>query len=256
MIWMHFQINSAATKIPQPLDVLMPVYDPEGKRGTSDPGPYPALYLIHGSRMNSTSWLRQSMCETLTDGKPMAIIMPSICNSFGANMKWGSDYEDFLADELPTLCERMLAVKPGRENRYVAGLSMGGHVALNLGLNHPERFAACASFSGAVNGKVLYTRGYIADPEDLFGTPEEFEQSHYNLFEAAKKLAASDSPKPRILLTCGESDGWCVHNRALSAVMTKAGLDHTLRTWPGAHDWKFWNESYEMLLSWLDGQEV
>lgn len=256
MIWMHFQINSASTKIPQPLDVLMPEYDPTGARGVTDPGPYPALYLIHGSKMNSTSWLRGSMCEALTEHTPMAVVMPSIGNSFGANMKWGSDYEDFLCRELPQWCEQMLAVKGGRENRFVAGLSMGGYVAMNLGINHPDVFSACASFSGAVNAKVLYTRGYIADPENIFGTAEEFAQSRYELYGAAQRLGQSDGPKPRILLTCGEQDGWCLHNRVFSGVMAQAGLPNTLRTWPGKHDWTFWNESYALLLRWLSGQEV
>ena len=38
-----------------------------------------------------------------------------------------------------------------REDTFVAGLSMGGYGALKWALRYPERFAAAASLSGAVD---------------------------------------------------------------------------------------------------------
>ena len=46
-----------------------------------------------------------------------------------------------------------LSQAPGTE--LVAGLSMGGYGAMKLALTYPERFAAAASFSGAVDAEAL-----------------------------------------------------------------------------------------------------
>ena len=44
------------------------------------------------------------------------------------------------------------------EDTYVAGLSMGGYGAMKLALTHPERYAAAASLSGALDLDELSSR--------------------------------------------------------------------------------------------------
>ena len=57
------------------------------------------------------------------------------------------------------------------EDTFVAGLSMGGYGALKLALTHPERFAAAASLSGALDLDELIaaTRPRASSFERVFG---------------------------------------------------------------------------------------
>lgn len=64
----------------------------------------------------------------------------------------GGNYWQYISRELPDRVQKLFPCLSGcREDRYVAGLSMGGYGALKLALNHPEQYAKAASFSGAVH---------------------------------------------------------------------------------------------------------
>jgi enterochelin esterase family protein len=54
-----------------------------------------------------------------------------------------------LLDDVIPFVEANYRVKANRENRAIAGLSMGGEQAVFTGLNHLDRFAWIGSFSGA-----------------------------------------------------------------------------------------------------------
>jgi enterochelin esterase family protein len=59
-------------------------------------------------------------------------------------------------------------VSPNREDRAIAGLSMGGAEALYTGLNNLDKFAWFGSFSGAF---VMWPRGPAAAPAAAAPTP-------------------------------------------------------------------------------------
>ena len=56
-------------------------------------------------------------------------------------------FEHDLLDDIIPYIEAHYAVKTGRENRALAGLSMGGGQSLNFGLKHVDTFAAVGGFS-------------------------------------------------------------------------------------------------------------
>ncbi len=76
-----------------------------------------------------------------------------------------------------------LRVTDRPEETFVAGLSMGGYGALKLALTHPERYAAAASLSGALDLRTLLLHarrpalldrvfgGTVTDEDDLFTLP-------------------------------------------------------------------------------------
>lgn len=238
--------------IPVPLDVLLPHYDPTGKRGTTDPGPYPTLYLLHGSQQNSTSWLRNTGLERYIGNRPLAVVMPTGGNTFFANMVHMTRCFDFITEELPELCQRWFNLIDAPEKRAVAGLSMGGFAAMNAVLNRPDVFGWGASFSGLLDGEVLYTRGYCTDPRGIFGTREEFVQSSNNLFTAAQRLAASEGKKPELLVMIGEQDARLENNVRLAGHMKQLGLPVTFETSPGDHTWDFWDMCIRRALGWME----
>src|SRR5436309_13794532 len=69
-------------------------------------------------------------------------------------------FEEYLLQDVIPTVEAKYRVAPGRQNRAIAGLSMGGGQSLRIGLGHLDLFSAVASFSGAIP----------ADFETRFGT--------------------------------------------------------------------------------------
>ncbi|RYD73325.1 MAG: esterase family protein, partial [Verrucomicrobiaceae bacterium] len=112
---------------------------------------YPALYLLHGLSDDHTIWLRRTSVERYAAERNLAVVMPAVARSFYQDMVSGPQYWSFISEELPRLMESFFPISPERNDRFAAGLSMGGYGALRLGLLHPERYAAAASLSGALD---------------------------------------------------------------------------------------------------------
>ena len=95
---------------------------------------YPVLYLIHGGGDNDAAWPSVGkanfiMDNLLAEGKivPMIVVMPdgSVPDEVFTN--------DLIKDIIPCV-ENKYRVKTGKDNRALAGLSMGGLETLNTGI--------------------------------------------------------------------------------------------------------------------------
>ncbi len=122
---------------------------------------YPVLYLQHGWGENETSWPRQGkagiiMDNLIAEGKaePFIIVM-----TYGMTneAKWGTlgnfkvdDFEKVLVDELVPYIDANFRTKADRDNRAMAGLSMGGFETRNITLRRPEVFGSYGLLSGGV----------------------------------------------------------------------------------------------------------
>jgi enterochelin esterase family protein len=125
-----------------------------------------------------------------------------------------------LTEVLPAV-EREYNVAPGRENRAIAGLSMGGLESLSVGLNHPAQFAYVAGMSSA-----------------LF--QEHFEQLLPN--------AAAKTASLRLLwVGCGTDDHLLAPNRHFIAWAGSKGFTPVVHETPGGHVWLVWRENLEAL---------
>src|SRR5215216_3173923 len=112
---------------------------------------YKTLYLLHGHSDDHTAWMRWSSIEQYVEGLNLVVVMPAVHLSFYNDMVYGGRYWQFISEEVPALVRDMFSLSAEREDNFVAGLSMGGYGAFKLALTHPERFAAAASLSGAVD---------------------------------------------------------------------------------------------------------
>src|SRR4030095_14992572 len=83
--------------------------------------------------------------------KNLAVVIPAVARSFYQDMASGPKYWTFLSEELPAMMRQFFPLSAAREDTFAAGLSMGGYGALRLGLAKPEKFAASASLSGALD---------------------------------------------------------------------------------------------------------
>ena len=97
--------------------------------------PYKTVYLLHGLSDNATCWSRYTSCERYAKANELALIMPDGDRSFYTDMKKGFKYYSYITEELITQCERLFpALSPKKEDRFIAGLSMGGYGAIKAAL--------------------------------------------------------------------------------------------------------------------------
>lgn len=220
-------------------------------------GKLPTLYLLHGLSDDHSIWHRRTSIERYVADMNLAVVMPTVHRGFYTDQKDGYDYFTFVAEELPAICERFFPLSARREDRFAAGLSMGGYGAMKLGLLLPERYAAVASLSGALDMTAERQDDSPLRSVELartFGTPEELIDSDNDLFAAAQRLIESDRPRPEIFVACGTEDFLIEENRAFKKYFGDELNIHYEES-PGAHTWEFWDDKIQKVLKWLPLEE-
>jgi S-formylglutathione hydrolase FrmB len=224
-----------------------------GKQHTS----HPVLWLLHGLSDDHTIWLRRTSIERYAAARNLAVVMPAAGRSFYQDMAGGPRYFTFLTEELPALCRGWFPISSEREDNFVAGLSMGGYGALRMVLNFPERYAAAASLSGALDiprrlreaGKEG-SRISRAEWMSVFGPELQAKGTNADLDHLAATVAQSAS-RPGIFLCCGTEDELIGESRAFHDRLTHLHYDHTYEEHPGDHEWSYWDTSIQRVLDWL-----
>jgi S-formylglutathione hydrolase FrmB len=245
---------SEALSLSTSMTVLLPQQTATqiGMAGRSLDGPAPVLYLLHGLSDDDTVWLRRTSIERYAAPRGLAVVMPQVHRSFYTDQAYGGRYWTFLSEELPQLVGSLFRVSDRREDTFVAGLSMGGYGAVKWALRHPERFAAAASLSGAVDVAGLHT-GRVR-PED----PRMFDR----IFDGAEVSGTPDdllwlltqvdpAALPDLYLCCGTEDALIADNRGFVAACGAAGVPVTSSFGAGAHDWAYWDTQIQEVLAWL-----
>lgn len=223
-----------------------------GMTGQTTDGPPPVLYLLHGLSDDDTVWLRRTSIERYAAPLGLAVVMPQVHRSFYADEHLGGRDWTFLSEELPSLVGSWFRVSGRREDTFVAGLSMGGYGALKWALRQPDRFAAAASLSGALDVNGLRTRRIR--PEDprlfdrVFGS-EPVEGSDDDLLALVARTDPATAPA--LYACCGEQDALIDDNRRFVEACAAASVPVTLSFGPGEHDWAYWDITIQEVLAWL-----
>ncbi|MBO0811181.1 MAG: esterase family protein [Microlunatus sp.] len=222
-----------------------------GMAGHAGSQPPPVLYLLHGLSDDDTIWLRRTSIERYAAPLGLAVIMPQVHRSFYNDQVYGGAYWTFLSEELPALVGAFFRISDRREDTFVAGLSMGGYGAMRWALNHPDRFAAAASLSGAVNITGMRTgRERPDDPrfyERIFGNDPVPDSA--DLFTLINNVDHDQCPA--LYVGCGTEDGLIDDNRAFVKLIGDAGLEVRTSFVPGEHEWGLWDAEIQQVLDWL-----
>lgn len=216
----------------------MLVYTPPGY--TTDKK-YPALYLLHGIGADAGQWpywcnANRIVDNLIAEGKiePMLIVFPN-CDanntvenpkSTGLEEGRGSGYKgygelfenDLLKDIIPFV-EQNYSVHKHREHRALAGLSMGGGQALNIGLSHIDTFAYVGGFSSAPNTRQF---GGMSDDKLL---PD---------------LKAAKNDLKVLWLSCGTKDGLLRVSQGVHEHLKEKGVPHVWNVDDNGHDDTAW----------------
>ena len=133
----------------------------------------------------------------------------------------------YVTDELPALVAAEFPADPARQS--IMGHSMGGHGALTIGLNYPERYKAVSAFAPIVapsqvpwGQKAL--AGYLGDDRAAWRKHDAVA-----LIEDGAQVSA-------LLVDQGEADNFLVEQlrpELLAKACETAGIDLMLRIHPG-----------------------
>lgn len=205
------------------------VYTPPGYSADKK---YPVLYLLHGIGGDEHEWQRGGHPEIILDNLiadnkavPMVIVMPNGraqpndrpgTNAMATAPAFAKFDKDLLGDLIPFI-QSKYSVKTDRENRALAGLSMGGGQSLNFGLANLDTFAWIGGFSSAPNTK---------PPAELVPDPEN----------AKKQLKL-------LYISCGNKDGLIRISQGVHTYLKEHNVPHIWQVDEHAHDFHHWKNS-------------
>jgi putative tributyrin esterase len=216
---------------------------------------YKTLFLLHGGVEDAQSWLSYTNIEKYADKHHMAVVLPSVGNSFYADLAHGPAYWTFVSDELPRFVRSVFPLSDKPEDNFVAGLSMGGYGALKLAFNMPDKFAAVASLSGAADIISVLTQSpgpSNLELEDYFDSMDALKGSNNDLYALLKKQKEAGTKLPRLYMACGTEDFIYDMNKDFLKYAKSLNVDITYEEGPGAHTWEFWDEYIQKVLDWMD----
>ena len=240
------------------------VYTPPGY-DTYSKTKYPVLYLLHGWGENEQGWHVQGHVDVMMDNliaaqkaRPMIIVMenlnavkpgesaalyfargvltqavpepPPAPGAAPAPRRPGGPlgsavFTDMMLTDLIPMVERTFRVARGRENRAMAGLSMGGFQTFTTALAHLDTFAYIGGFSGSTGGRGGFdvktsNGGVFADP------------------------AAFNKQVKVLFLGIGSEEG--PGTKTFSDQLTQAGVHNVYFESPGtAHEWLTWRRCFK-----------
>ena len=134
-------------------------------------------------------------------------------------------FTEMMLTDLMPMVERTFRVAPGRENRAMAGLSMGGAQTFGTALEHLDKFAYIGGFSGSSGGR----GGFDA------------KTSNGGVFADA---AAFNKRVKVLFLGIGSEEG--PGTKTFSEELTGAGIRNVFYESPGtAHEWLTWRRCFK-----------
>jgi enterochelin esterase-like enzyme len=213
------------------------VYTPPGYEAGSEP--LPVLYLLHGAFDSDDSWSTVGRAGFILDNliaaktaHPMIVVMPhGHTGPFRFGMPFANEFEaEFNADILP-LVEKRYRVRTGRNDRALAGLSMGGAQTLNIGVPKLDQFGYLGVFSSGVFG--IVPRPGAPPSQEI-----SFEQRH---------RAVLDDPKLKeglklLWFATGKDDFLLETSRATVKMFEGHAFKVVYRETDGGHTWDKWRE--------------
>jgi enterochelin esterase family protein len=214
----------------------MHVYTPPGYENGK--GRFPVFYLLHGMGDCDDSWSTVGRAGVIMDNliaakkaKPMIVVMPAghtSTTNAGPGSPSTSRFRtdefvgDFEKDIMPYV-EKHYRARTDRQNRAIAGLSMGGNQTLSITVPHLDKYAYIGVFSSGIFD---------------IATNTSFEE---------KNKAALDDPKLKqglklFWFATGTEDRLLPSSRATVGMLRQHKFNIVFKETPGAHTWINWRD--------------
>lgn len=258
------QMFSKTFLTPVEFHAIIPSETPEGVPiHLSKDTKFDTVFLLHGAFGGFGDWIHHSSIVQLATALGVAVILPSVENSFYQDMYIGKKYFTFITEELYPYVHYLFPLST--ENNYTIGLSMGGYGAFYLALRRPDLFKAAVSLSGVMDLHDAYVRT-IAEPEQnpfpwnaIFKDPDASVKKEANLMYLAKQLVENPESKkniPALAQWCGTEDILHENNISANKEFKAMGLDIPLYLGEGAHVWSYWDKHIGDAIQWVKNPSV
>ncbi len=231
----------------------MHVYTPPGY-GTAS-ARYPVLYLLHGGGDEDSAWSTIGRAGFILDNliaegkaKPMIVVMPNggvslpgvsaalapedrdKPEALAARMAALSKEQDaFVQDLVATIIphvEKNFRVLASRENRAIAGLSMGGARTLRVAPSRLDLFSYIGVFS----------MGLQKGPTQ--GVADDFEERNARFLKDPQE---TNKLVKLFWIGVGDNDRTVLNGpKLLSETLTRYGIKHVYHETEGGHTWINW----------------
>lgn len=228
-----------------PYRVILPIgYVAKEKAGER----YPVVYLLHGLGGHFDNWTDKTKLWEYAAESGFIVVTPE------GGDGWYTDsatvpndrYETYLTDELIPEIDKKFRTAADRNNRAIAGLSMGGYGALKFGLKYPEKFVLAGSFSGAFDAASLNEKNssaWIAKSiMSVFGSEASDTRRANDIYRIIRELPAEKASQlPFFYVDCGTEDLFAPNNREFMNLLVEKKIKHEYRQLPGGHSWIYWD---------------
>jgi enterochelin esterase family protein len=223
------------------------VYTPAGyESGTQK---YPVFYLLHGAGGDEDAWTNMGRAAQIMDNliaqgkaKPMIVVMTNgNANQAGAQnevlpipstgeqgmasyQRYAGKFEEHLVKDVVPFIEKNFRTLTGKDNRAIAGLSMGGAHTQTITNNNPGMFGYIGVYSmGIMN----------MGPQNQDAAKVEQER-------VTKLTALKNSGFKLYWIGVGKDDFVYKGVVTLRETLDKVGLKYTYRESTGGHTWANW----------------
>jgi enterochelin esterase family protein len=197
------------------------------------PGPYPLLVVLDGPDYLKRAALPTLLDNLILEGRIRPVAMALVANGGRARtLEYACSDATlaFIQDKVLGLAREQLPLVDERREpgvHAVLGASLGGLMALYLGLRAPQLFGHVLSQSGA------------------FAIPEHGDFVVFELARAARRR------RLEVWMDCGHFELLTEGNRRMLPVLKEAGHRVHYREYSGGHNYPAWRDDVWRGLEWL-----
>jgi enterochelin esterase-like enzyme len=213
------------------------IYFPPGYEGGKER--YPVFYLLHGGGDEDSGWSTIGRAGFILDNliaakkaRPMIVVMPNgslprppatpgAPRDPAVTAALQDRFTNELMKDVVPFIEKNYRVLTGRNNRAIAGLSMGGGQTTRVITTHPDQFAYVAVWSAGVNPQIN----------------ADFEQRNAAFLGGAEKL---NKQIKLFSISVGDQDFALASSKNLTELLKKNSIKHELNISGGGHTWINW----------------
>lgn len=216
----------------------------------ADSARLPILYFLHGAPGHAKdvfdAGLPQLMDSFFAAGNPpFVLVAPDGSGAHHDDTEWANAVDG--TDQMETfVTANVIKAVEGtflrdRTRRAIAGFSMGGYGAANLGLRHPELYDAIVPMAGYF---------HVDDPAGMFGN------KLLALVANTPELNLTATRDHRVLIVDGDADNDRVvkgESQAAATTMLANGVPVWFEMTSGSHSWQFVAAAFPDVERFLDG---
>jgi len=223
------------------------VYTPGGYEGGTQK--YPVFYLLHGAGGDEDAWTNMGRAAQIMDNliaqgksKPMIVVMTNgNANQAGAQnevspipstgeqgmasyQRYAGKFEEHLVKDVVPFIEKNYRTLTGKDNRAIAGLSMGGAHTQTITNNNPGMFSYIGVYSMGIMNMGPQTQDAAKQEQERITKLTALKNSGYKLY----------------WIGVGKDDFVYKGVVTLRETLDKVGLKYIYRESIGGHTWANW----------------